>query len=150
MSIGNQFGRPIEILLVDDNPGDVELTRQGLVEGKVSNNLNVVADGVEALRYLRRKGEYGDARRPDLVLLDLNMPRMDGREVLREIRKDENLRSLPVVVLTTSAGDEDVLEAYNLNVNCYISKPVDFERFVHIVRQLNNFWFTIVELPPEP
>src|SRR4051794_24701063 len=120
-------GRPVEILLVDDSPGDVRLTREALREGKIRNNLSVVTDGVEALAFLRREGRYAGAPRPDVILLDLNLPRKDGREVLAEIKADDRLRRIPVVILTTSADERDILRAYELHANCYITKPVDFE-----------------------
>ncbi len=139
--------RPIEILLVEDNPGDVRLTQEALGEAKVRNNLAVARDGVEALSYLRREPPFEDATRPDLVLLDLNLPRKDGREVLAEIKADPVLRRLPVVVLTTSSAEKDVLESYNLYANCYITKPVDLDQFVGIVSSIEDFWLTIVKLP---
>ncbi len=138
--------RPIEILLVEDNPGDVRLTQEALGEAKVRNNLAVAKDGVEALRYLRRETPFEDATRPDLILLDLNLPRKDGREVLAEIKADPDLRRLPVVVLTTSSAEKDVLESYNLYANCYITKPVDLDQFVRIVSSIEDFWLTIVKL----
>jgi CheY-like chemotaxis protein len=141
--------RPIEVLLVEDNPGDVRLTREALKEGKVRNNLNVAIDGVEALAYLRREGKYADAVRPDLVLLDLNLPRKDGREVLAEIKGDPALRSIPVVVLTSSQAEQDIVRAYDLHANCYITKPVDLDQFITVVKTIEDFWFTIVKLPPE-
>ena len=139
--------RPIEILLVEDNPGDVRLTQEALGEAKVRNNLAVAKDGVEALQYLRREPPFEDATRPDLILLDLNLPRKDGREVLAEIKADADLRRLPVVVLTTSSAEKDVLESYNLYANCYITKPVDLDQFVRIVSSIEDFWLTIVKLP---
>ena len=139
--------RPIEILLVEDNPGDVRLTQEALGEAKVRNNLAVARDGVEALSYLRREPPFEDATRPDMVLLDLNLPRKDGREVLAEIKADPELRRLPVVVLTTSSAEKDVLESYNLYANCYITKPVDLDQFVRIVSSIEDFWLTIVKLP---
>ena len=141
--------QPIEILLVEDNPGDVRLTREAFRDGRVSNNLNVVADGVEALAFLRRQGAYDDAPRPGLVLLDLNLPRKDGREVLEEIKSDPALRRIPVVVLTTSEAEADILRSYDLNANCYITKPVDFEQFLLVVKSIEQFWLTIVQLPVE-
>lgn len=137
----------IEILLVEDNPGDVRLTREALKEAKMRNNLHVVEDGVAALEFLRREDGYGDAPRPDLILLDLNLPRKDGREVLEEIKADPELRRIPVVVLTTSEAEEDVLRSYNLHANCYVTKPVDLDRFIAIVRSIEDFWLTIVKLP---
>lgn len=140
---------PIEVLLVEDNPGDVQLTRIALEDSKISIHLNVVEDGVEAMAFLRKQEKYAMAAHPDIVLLDLNLPRKDGREVLAEIKEDENLKRIPVVILTTSQAEEDILEAYNLSANCYITKPVDFDQFVKIVKSIENFWFAIVKLPPE-
>jgi len=140
-------GRPIEILLVEDNPGDVRLTVEGLKESKVRNNLNIARDGVEAMEFLRREGQYVGAVRPDLILLDLNLPRMDGREVLAEIKSDPKLKTIPVVVLTTSGAEQDVLRSYELQANCYITKPVDLEQFIAVVKSIEDFWFTIVTLP---
>lgn len=138
----------IEILLVEDNPGDVRLLREGLKEGKVRNRLNVVGDGVEAMLFLRREGEYIDAPRPDLILLDLNLPKKNGRQVLEEIKADSNLRRIPVVILTTSKAEADIIKTYDLHANCYIVKPVNLERFIEIVQTIENFWMTIVKLPP--
>src|ERR1019366_5197544 len=138
---------PIELLLVEDSPADVLMTKEGLARAKVHNNLHVVRDGVEALAFLRREPPYADAVRPDLILLDLNLPRKDGREVLAEVKADESLRTIPVVVLTTSQAEEDILRAYGLHANCYITKPVNFAVFVKMVRSLNDFWFTVVTLP---
>ena len=140
---------PIEVLLVEDNPGDAQLTRIALEESKISIHLNVVEDGVEAMAFLRKQEKYVKAAHPDIVLLDLNLPRKDGREVLAEIKGDESLRRIPVVILTTSQAEEDILKAYNLCANCYITKPVDFDQFVKIVQSIENFWFAIVKLPPE-
>ncbi|MDG6256397.1 MAG: response regulator [Methanomicrobiaceae archaeon] len=137
----------VEILLVEDNPGDVRLTKEALREGKVRNNLHIVMDGEEAMAFLRKEGEYAGAPRPDLILLDLNLPRKDGREVLAEIKDDEDLKSIPVVVLTTSQAEEDVARTYNLHANCYITKPVDLEQFLHVVHSIENFWLSIVKLP---
>lgn len=142
-------GRPIEILLVEDSSTDVMLTKAALKHAKMSNNLQVVKDGVEALAFLRKEGQYAEVPRPDLILLDLNMPRKDGREVLTEVKGDDKLRTIPVVVLTTSQAQEDVLKAYGLHANCYISKPVDFAQFTNVVRAIDNFWFTVVTLPVE-
>ncbi|HEX5417899.1 MAG TPA: response regulator [Chloroflexota bacterium] len=139
--------RPVEVLLVEDNPGDVRLTIEALRDGKVRNNLRTVPDGVEALRYLRREGTYATATRPDLILLDLNLPKKDGREVLAEIKADPRLRSIPVVVLTTSQADQDILRSYELNASCYITKPVDLDQFLGVVRSIEEFWFTVVTLP---
>jgi two-component system, chemotaxis family, response regulator Rcp1 len=143
-------GRPIEILLVEDNPGDVRLTVEGLNEGKVHNNLHVAKDGIEALAFLRKEGDYSDAVRPDLILLDLNLPRKDGREVLADIKADPDLKTIPVVVLTTSRAEQDVLHSYQLQANCYITKPVDLEQFIHVVKSIEDFWFTVVTLPRRP
>jgi chemotaxis family two-component system response regulator Rcp1 len=139
--------RPIDILLVEDNPGDVRLTIEALKDGKVRNRLNVVGDGVEAMAYLRREGKYADIPRPDVILLDLNLPKKDGREVLAEIKEDEELRRIPVVVLTTSSSEQDILRTYNLHANCYITKPVDLDQFIQVVRGIEDFWLTIVKLP---
>lgn len=140
-------GRPIEILLVEDNPGDVRLTIESLRETKVRNNLRVARDGVEALAMLRREGPHAEFVRPDLILLDLNLPRKDGREVLADIKADPQLRTIPVVVLTTSRAEQDVLRSYELQANCYITKPVDLEQFMTVVRSIEDFWLTIVTLP---
>jgi chemotaxis family two-component system response regulator Rcp1 len=140
---------PIDILLVEDNPGDVRLTQEALTDGKVYHNLHVVEDGVEAMAFLRREGEYADAPRPDLILLDLNLPRKDGREVLEEIKADEGLRRIPVVILTTSEADQDILQTYDNHANCFITKPVDLEQFISVVKYVEGFWLTIVKLPPE-
>jgi CheY-like chemotaxis protein len=148
MSVRRMAG-PIEILMVEDNPGDVRLTQEALKEGKVWNNLRVVEDGEAALDYLFRRGPYAQATRPDLVLLDLNLPRKDGREVLSVIKTDDVLKTIPVVILTTSQAEEDVARAYNLSANCYISKPVDFQQFIKIIRTIEEFWLTIVTLPPK-
>jgi chemotaxis family two-component system response regulator Rcp1 len=139
--------RPIEILLVEDSPSDVALTIEALHAGKIANNLNRVADGVEAIAYLKRQGEYARATRPDLIMLDLNLPRKDGRDVLKELKSDLSLKTIPIVVLTTSQSDNDVLESYELNANCYIVKPVDFERFIDVVKSIEHFWLTVVTLP---
>jgi len=142
-----KWSRPVEILLVDDNPADVALTQEAFQDGKLCNNLNVVNDGVEAMEFLRKRGQYASAPTPDFILLDLNMPRKDGREVLAEIKSDEKLKSIPVVIMTVSKDDKDILESYRLHANCYITKPVKFTEFVEIVRTLENFWFSIVTLP---
>lgn len=139
---------PIRILLVEDNPGDVRLTIEALKDGKMDNPLDAVRDGVEALAYLRREGIYADKPRPDLILLDLNLPRMDGREVLAAIKEDPSLRQIPVVVLTTSQAEQDILKSYHLHANCFITKPVDLDQFVEVVRGIDNFWLSIVTLPP--
>jgi len=142
-------GKAIDILLVEDNPGDVRLAMEALKESKVRNNIYVVEDGVEAMDFLRRKGKYNGMPRPDLVLLDLNLPRKSGREVLAEIKTDDNLKRIPVVVLTVSRDEEDILKAYNLHANCYVTKPIDFEQFIKITRTIEEFWLTIVKLPPK-
>jgi CheY-like chemotaxis protein len=141
-------GTPIEVLLVEDDPGDVLMTQEAFEEHKVRNRLTVVQDGAEALAYLRREGEYTNAVRPDLILLDLNLPRRDGREVLAEIKKDDELGRIPVVVLTTSSADEDILRSYQLHANAYVTKPVDFERFISVIRQIDEFFVSVVKLPP--
>ena len=138
---------PIEILLVEDNPGDVELTREALHDSKVHMRLSVVNDGVEALAFLRREGPHADAPRPDLILLDLNLPKKDGRAVLADIKGDASLRHIPVVILTSSQAEQDILRAYDLHANCYVTKPVDLDQFITIVRSIEQFWFTIVKLP---
>ncbi|MBI5538270.1 MAG: response regulator [Deltaproteobacteria bacterium] len=143
-------GPMIEILLVEDNPGDARLAREALKEGKVGNRLYHVEDGVEALDFLHKRGAFQDAPLPDLILLDLNLPRMDGREVLAHIKSDENLKRIPVVVLTISKDEEDVLKSYNLHANCFITKPIDFDQFIKVVRSIEDFWLTIVRLPPAP
>lgn len=142
-------GKAIEILLIEDNAGDARLAREALRDAKVRNNLNWVADGVEAMAYLRREGKFEHAPRPDLVLLDLNLPRKDGREVLSEIKADPKLKCIPVVILTTSQAEEDILRAYRLNANCYISKPVDLDQFIKVVKTIEDFWLSIVKLPSE-
>jgi len=136
-----------EILLVDDNPADVRLVREALYESRLRNELNVVGDGEEALAFLRREAGFADARRPDLVLLDLNLPKKNGREVLAEMKSDKMLKDIPVVILTTSNSDRDVLESYDLCANCYVRKPVQFQAFVEVVQSIENFWFKIVTLP---
>jgi len=143
------FGRPVEILLVEDNPGDARLTRETWKESKLLNHLSVVADGAEAMAFLRREGKYANVAHPDLILLDLNLPKKDGREVLAEIKADEQLRRIPVVVLTTSDAEQDILKTYELHANCYITKPVNLEQFSAVVKALAEFWFSIVKLPPE-
>ncbi len=140
---------PLEILLVEDNPADVRLTTEALKEEKVLNKLHVVNDGVEALEFLNRQGKYADAVRPDLIILDLNLPRKDGREVLKEIKNDDSLKTIPVVVLTISKAEEDIFRAYNLHANCYITKPVDLGQFIKVAKSVNEFWLTIVRLPPK-
>ncbi len=144
---GSSTGRPIEILLVEDNPGDVRITRDALKDGKVLNHLHVVEDGESAMKFLRREAGSADAPRPDLILLDLNLPKKDGREVLREIKEDPDLHDIPIVVLTISRDEEDVGRAYDLNCNCFITKPVDLDQFYRAVRSIKNFWLTVVALP---
>ena len=139
-----------KILLVEDNPGDALLTREALRDAKMTNRLDWVQDGVEAMDFLRRQGKYADAEEPDLILLDLNMPRMDGREVLAELKNDPALKHIPVVVLTTSQAESDILRSYELHANCFISKPVDFAEFVQVVKSIESFWFSIVRLPRTP
>ena len=140
----------IDILLVEDNPGDVLLTEEALLEGDLDYNIHVVPDGEEALKFLRREDPYMDSPVPHIVLLDLNLPKLGGREVLMEIKKDDTLKHIHVVVLTTSKAEEDVSKSYELHANCFVTKPVDFERFGHVVRSIQNFWMTVVKLPPEP
>jgi two-component system, chemotaxis family, response regulator Rcp1 len=140
--------QPIDILLVEDNPADERLTREALKEGKVYSNLHWAKDGVEAMAFLRREGKYAAAPRPEIILLDLNLPRKDGREVLQEIKADDNLKRIPIVVLTTSKAEEDVLRTYNLHANCYVTKPVDLEKFMVVVKSIDVFWLTVVTLPP--
>lgn len=137
----------IEVLLVEDDAGDVVMTREALREGKVINRLHVVGDGVEAIEFLRREGSYADVPRPDLILLDLNLPRRDGRQVLAEVKEDPDLRRIPVVVLTTSEAEEDVLRSYDLHANAYVTKPVDFNRFVAVIQQIDDFFISVVRLP---
>ena len=139
----------VDILLVEDNPGDVRLTREALKEAKVRNELHVATDGVEALAFLRREGAYKKAVRPNLVLLDLNLPRKNGREVLAEMKEDPELRRIPVVILTTSQAEQDIIKAYDLHVNCYINKPVDLDQFLQVVKSIEDFWLTVVKLPPQ-
>jgi chemotaxis family two-component system response regulator Rcp1 len=140
---------PIEILLVEDNPADVRLTQEALKEGKVRNRLSVAKDGLEALAMLRREGNFENAPRPDLILLDLNLPRMDGRELLAIVKEDPRFRRIPVVILTTSKAEEDIVRTYNLHANCYISKPVDLDQFIAVVKSIDDFWLSIVRLPRE-
>ena len=139
--------RPIEILLVEDDPGDVIIAKEALEQSKLVNNLHVAMNGDEALEYLRREGEHADAPKPDLVLLDLNLPRRDGREVLAEVKADPDLRRIPVVILTTSQAEEDIIKSYDLHANAYVTKPVDFAQFVRVVQQIDEFFFTVVSLP---
>ncbi len=140
-------GEPIDILLVEDNPGDVRLTREALKDGKVANTLHVVEDGEQALAFLQKKGAFADAVRPDLILLDLNLPKIDGREVLREIKNDDDLKRIPVVILTTSSAEEDVFRTYSNYANCYITKPIGFDQFISVVKSIEDFWLSIVKLP---
>ncbi len=140
--------QPVHVLLVEDNPADVRLTREVLADGKITNTLHVVSDGEEAMAFLRNKPPFASAPRPDLILLDLNLPRKDGREVLAEVKSDPSLKLIPVVILTTSRSDRDILESYNLHANCYISKPVDLLQFMEVVRTIEDFWLAIVKLPP--
>jgi two-component system, chemotaxis family, response regulator Rcp1 len=144
----NSMLHPVEILLVEDNPADVRLTQEALKENKMVNNLSVVIDGVEAINYLRKKGKYTKVTRPDIILLDLNLPKKDGREVLAEIKQDNALKRIPVVILTSSQAEEDIVKTYNLHANCYITKPVDFDQFMKVVNSIEDFWLTIVKLPP--
>jgi chemotaxis family two-component system response regulator Rcp1 len=139
--------KPVEILLIEDSPGDVRLTMEALKEAKVLNNLSVAGDGIEAMAFLKREGAHAKAPRPDVILLDLNLPKKDGREVLAEIKADANLRRIPVVVLTTSRDEQDIISAYDLHANCYITKPVDFKKFLEVVQSIEDFWLTVVKLP---
>ena len=139
---------PVDILLVEDNPGDVRLTMEGLKEGKILSNLSVVSDGLEAMQFLRQEGKYAKASRPELILLDLNLPRKDGREVLEELKTDNGLKRIPVVVLTSSQAEEDILRSYNLHANCYVTKPLDVDKFILVVKSIEHFWLSIAELPP--
>jgi len=143
-----RVGKPVEILLVEDNPGDVDLAKAALEDSKVRNALHVVNDGEEAMTFLRQRGKHKDAPRPDLVLLDLNLPKKDGREVLNEIKSDPDLMRIPVVILTISKDEEDILKSYNLHANCFITKPIDLSQFVKVVKAIEDFWLTIVKLPP--
>jgi chemotaxis family two-component system response regulator Rcp1 len=149
MTDTDRQAEPVEILLAEDNPGDAKLTRKALEQGKVINNLHVVTDGVDAMAYLRQEDEYADRPRPDLVLLDLNMPRKDGREVLQDIKSDEDLRRIPVVVMTSSEAEEDIVQSYDLHANAYVTKPIDFDGFLDVVRSLEQFWLSVVKMPPE-
>ena len=143
-------GRPIEILLVEDSPSDTELTVEALKDFKVRNHVSIVEDGVQAMQFLRRQDPYAGVPRPDLIMLDLNLPRKDGREVLADIKGDDHLKTIPIVVLTTSRAEQDILRAYQLNANCYINKPVDFNQFLEMVRCIESFWLYVVTLPPGP
>jgi chemotaxis family two-component system response regulator Rcp1 len=139
--------RPAEMLLVEDNPGDARLAIEALKDAKVNNNLSWVQDGVEAMAFLRREGAYSDAPRPDVILLDLNLPKKDGREVLADVKADEDLRRIPVVILTVSGAEEDIVKTYNLHANCYIRKPIDLDQFIKVVKAIKDFWLSIVILP---
>ena len=145
----HQMVKAINILLVEDNPGDADLAREALDSSKMNNNLQVVDDGEKALAFLRREGPYAEAPRPDLILLDLNLPKKDGRQVLAEIKSDQGLKRIPVVILTTSQAEEDVIKTYDLHANCYITKPIDLNQFLHVVRSIEDFWLSIVVLPPQ-
>jgi CheY-like chemotaxis protein len=147
MNQHTQNWRPIEILLIEDNPGDVDLTKEALQEAKVGNCLHVADDGAKAIDFLFNKGEYADAPRPDIILLDLNLPKKDGRQVLAEVKAEPRLADIPVVILTTSQAEEDILRSYQLHANCYITKPVDFKQFLKVVKSIEEFWLTIVKLP---
>jgi two-component system, chemotaxis family, response regulator Rcp1 len=140
-------GRRVEILLVEDNAGDVELAQEGLRECKINNNLHVVGDGLEASAFLHRRGPYASRPRPDIIILDLNLPKRDGRDLLREIKEDDDLKQIPVVILTTSSAEEDILRTYSLHANCYVTKPLGIDQFLEVVRSIEDFWFTIVKLP---
>ncbi len=141
--------KPIDILLIEDNPGDVRLTIEALKEGKVYNNLSCAENGEDALNFLRKKGKYANAVRPNLIILDLNLPKKDGREVLKEVKEDPDLKRIPIVVLTSSSAEEDILKSYDLHANCYIKKPLDINQFINIVHSIKEFWFSIVLLPPK-
>lgn len=147
--MGSQEREPIEILLAEDNPGDVKLTRKALEQGDLLNNLHVVTDGVETMKFLRKEGEYADTPMPDLLLLDLNMPKKDGRQVMADMDADPELGLIPVVVLTSSDAEEDIVRSYELSANAYLTKPVDFDGFVEIINRLENFWFEVVKMPPK-
>ncbi len=140
-------GRPVEILLVEDNEGDVGLVEEVFEEGRINNNLSVAEDGEEAMMFLRKEGQFANATRPDLILLDLNLPGKDGREVLKEVKEDDNLKKIPIVVLTTSKAEEDILKSYDLHANSYITKPVDFNQFINVIKSIESFWLEVVKLP---
>jgi two-component system, chemotaxis family, response regulator Rcp1 len=150
MESNRTSGQPLEVLLVEDSPGDVRLTQEALKDAKVHINLRVVRDGIDAMAFLMREGEYATAFRPDLILLDLNLPRKDGRQVLKEIKENPALKSIPVVILTTSASEADILRSYLLHANCYITKPVNLDGFITVVKSIDSFWLSIVKLPPNP
>lgn len=143
------IAKPIEILLIEDSPSDAALTIEALQAGKIGNNLNLVTDGVEAMAYLRQQDRFAKSQRPDLIMLDLNLPKKDGREVLRELKSDPSLKLIPIIVLTTSKADKDVMQSYELNANCYITKPVDFQQFIDVVKSIERFWLSVVTLPPK-
>jgi len=147
MDMKNKF-KAVEILLIEDNPGDVRLTIEALKESKIMNNMHVADDGIEALSFLKKEGIYKDKPRPDLIILDLNLPKKDGREVLGEIKSDDSLKQIPIVILTTSEAEEDIIKSYELHANCYITKPVNMEQFIKVVSSVGEFWFSIVMLPP--
>ena len=142
-------GRPVEILLVEDNEGDIGLVEEVFEEGRINNNLSVAEDGDEAMMFLRKEGQFANATRPDLILLDLNLPGKDGREVLKEVKEDDNLKKIPIVVLTTSKAEEDILKSYDLHANSYITKPVDFDQFINVIKSIESFWLEVVKLPSE-
>jgi two-component system, chemotaxis family, response regulator Rcp1 len=147
--MGNLVNESIDILIVEDNPGDARLIREALNESEVYNNLYIVSDGVEAMGFLRNEGRFSDAPQPDLIILDLNLPRKDGREVLAEIKSDEKLMQIPVVIMTISQAEEDILNTYKLHANCYISKPIDLNEFIRVIKSIEEFWFSVVKLPPK-
>jgi two-component system response regulator len=147
--ITKSLQKPIEILLVEDSPADILITREAFQEARLINSIHSVEDGVQAMEFLHRSGSYASAPRPDLILLDLNLPRMNGREVLAQIKADADLKHIPVIILTTSSAHEDILKAYDLHANCYVVKPVGFENFLRAVQSIRNFWFSVVSLPPE-
>ena len=144
-----RVGKPVKVLLVEDDPGDVDLTLEVMSQSKLKVNLSVVEDGVKAMAFLRKKGQYADAVRPDMILLDLNMPKKNGREVLKEVKNDDDLKSIPIVVLTTSEADEDIIKSYTLGASCYITKPVGLSEFSKVVKSIENFWFTVVKFPTQ-
>jgi two-component system, chemotaxis family, response regulator Rcp1 len=145
----NYNTKAFDILVIEDNPGDARLIKEVLIENKILNNLNILKDGVEAMNFLLKKGEYTNAPRPDLIFLDLNLPKKDGREVLSEIKTNDILKQIPVVVMTTSQSEEDIFKSYSLHANCYITKPIDLEQFVKVIQSLEDFWFSLVKLPPK-
>lgn len=146
---GEIFGKAIEILLIEDNPADTRLLLEAFKDGKVHNHINTLTNGIDALAFLRKEGIFSNVNRPDIILLDLNLPKKDGREVLQEVKSDRDLKNIPVVILTSSSAEEDILRSYNLHANCYINKPVDLDQFMNIVKSIENFWMTIVKLPPK-